>query len=253
MLRSGVPNAIKVFTEMREAGIEMKGYGSRIDSGDLAYLSKKAYAMLAKAGFEDAIISASSDLDEYLIDSLKQQGAKINAWGVGTNLITSNGWSAFGGVYKLVAIKTSWHKEFVPKIKLSENVEKVTNPGNKTIFRLYDKETGKIRADLIALVGETVDPDQDLMLFDPDSTWKKTKLHAGTFTVRELLVPVFKDGYCVYDSPSVMEIRENCTREKDTLWEESKRFVNPHKVYVDLSDKLYDMKKRLFEEMSLKD
>ncbi|MCR4752513.1 MAG: nicotinate phosphoribosyltransferase [Eubacterium sp.] len=253
VLRSGVPNAIKVFTEMREAGIEMKGYGIRIDSGDLAYLSKKAYAMLAEAGFEDAIISASSDLDEYLIDSLKQQGAKINAWGVGTNLITSNGWSAFGGVYKLVAIKTSWHKEFVPKIKLSENVEKVTNPGNKTIFRLYDKETGKIRADLIALVGETVDPDQDLMLFDPDSTWKKTKLHAGTFTVRELLVPVFKDGYCVYDSPSVMEIRENCTREKDTLWEESKRFVNPHKVYVDLSDKLYDMKKRLFEEMSLKD
>ena len=142
-LASGIPNAIRVFTEMREAGIEMKGYGIRIDSGDLAYLSKKAYAMLAEAGFEDAIISASSDLDEYLIDSLKQQGAKINAWGVGTNLITSNGWSAFGGVYKLVAIKTSWHKEFVPKIKLSENVEKVTNPGNKTIFRLYDKETGK--------------------------------------------------------------------------------------------------------------
>ena len=253
VLRSGVPNAIKVFTEMREKGIAMKGYGIRIDSGDLAYLSKKAYEMLEKAGFGDAIISASSDLDEYLIESLKQQGARINSWGVGTNLITSNGWSAFGGVYKLVAIKYGDDTEFTPKIKLSENVEKVTNPGNKTIFRLYDKETGKIRADLISLEGETIDPEQDLVLFDPDATWKKTKLHGGTYEVRELLVPVFKDGVCIYESPSVMEIREICTREKETLWEESKRFVNPHKVYVDLSDKLYDMKKALFREMSFKE
>ena len=253
VLKSGVPNAIRVFKEMREEGIELKGYGIRIDSGDLAYLSKRAYEMLAEAGFEDAIISASSDLDEYLIDSLKQQGAKINFWGVGTNLITSNGWSAFGGVYKMAAIKDNPDAEFEPKIKLSENVEKITNPGNKTIFRLYDKATGKIRADLIALAGETIDPEQDLMLYDPEATWKKTKLRAGTYTVRELLVPVFEKGLCIYESPSVMEIRDICTKEKDTLWEESKRFVNPHEVYVDLSDKLYDMKKELYSKMSMKD
>ncbi|MCF0146400.1 MAG: nicotinate phosphoribosyltransferase [Eubacterium sp.] len=252
VLRSGVPNAIKVFTEMREAGVDMKGYGIRIDSGDIAYLSKKAYAMLSEAGFEDAVISASSDLDEYLINSLKQQGAKVNSWGVGTNLITSNGWSAFGGVYKLAAIKKG-EGEFQPTIKLSENSEKITNPGNKTVFRLYDKKTGKIRADLIALEGESIDPEKDLVIFDPQETWKKTRLRAGTFTVRELLVPVFRNGLCVYESPSVMEIRDICSREKDTLWDESKRFVNPHEVYVDLSDKLYDMKKKLLEQMSMKD
>ena len=253
VLRSGVPNAIKVFQEMKASGAAMKGYGIRIDSGDLAYLSKKAYEMLSEAGFGDAIISASSDLDEDLILSLKQQGAKINSWGVGTNLITSNGWSAFGGVYKMSAIKNKDDAEFTPKIKISENVEKVTNPGNKTIFRLYDKETGKIRADLIALAGETVDPSQDLVLFDPNATWKKTKLHAGTYTVRELLVPVFENGKCIYESPSVMEIRDYCTKEKETLWEESRRFANPHKVYVDLSDNLYDMKKSLLESLSMKE
>ncbi len=151
VLKSGVPNAITVFKEMRDAGIELKGYGIRIDSGDLAYLSKEAFKMLDAEGFGDAIISASSDLDENLIDALKHQGAKINSWGVGTKLITSNDWSAFGGVYKMSAIKNKEDKEFTPKIKLSENIEKMTNPGNKTIFRLYDKVTGKRRGDLIAL------------------------------------------------------------------------------------------------------
>ena len=252
VLKSGVPNAIKVFREMQEAGIPLKGYGIRIDSGDLAYLSKKAYEMLDAAGFGDAIISASSDLDEYLINSLKQQGAKINSWGVGTNLITSNGWSAFGGVYKMAAIKNKDDKDFVPKIKLSENVEKITNPGNKTIFRFYDKSTGKIRADLIALADETFDPEKDITIFDPTATWKKTTLKGGTYTIRELLVPIFRNGLCTYDSPSTMEIQKICAAEKNTLWDETKRLTNPQEVYVDLSDRLFEMKQKLFHEMSKK-
>jgi nicotinate phosphoribosyltransferase len=252
VLRSGVPNAITVFKEMKAAGLPMKGYGIRIDSGDLAYLSKKAYEMLDAAGFGDAIISASSDLDEYLINSLKQQGAKINSWGVGTNLITSNGWSAFGGVYKLAAIKNKGDAEFTPKIKLSENPEKITNPGNKTVYRFYDKKTGKIRADLICLADEKFDPEEDLTIFDPQATWKKTTLKGGTYTVREMLVPVFKNGQCVYTSPSTMEIRDICTKEKETLWDETCRLTNPQNVYVDLSDKLYQMKQTLLHQMSRK-
>ena len=252
VLKSGIPNAIRVFREMKEAGYAMKGYGIRIDSGDLAYLSKKAYEMLAAAGFGDAVISASSDLDEYLIDSLKVQGAKINSWGVGTNLITSGDWPAFGGVYKMAAIRNKGDSDFTPKIKLSENSEKVTNPGNKTIYRIYDKKSGKIRADLICLADEIFDESRDMILFDPIETWKKTKLKGGTYTLRELLVPVFLKGGCVYTSPSVMEIRDICTREKETLWDESKRLVNPQKVYVDLSDRLYRTKAELLEEMSLK-
>ena len=156
--------------------------------------------MLEAEGFGDAIISASSDLDEYLIDSLKTQGAKINSWGVGTNLITSGDWPAFGGVYKLAAAKDKEDAEFTPKIKLSENSEKVTNPGNKTIFRIYDKESGKIRADLICLADETFDESKDMIIFDPIETWKKTKIKGGTYTLRELLVPIFQKGACVYTS-----------------------------------------------------
>jgi nicotinate phosphoribosyltransferase len=252
VLKSGVPNAIRVFKEMRAAGLPMKGYGIRIDSGDLAYLSKKAYEMLAAEGFGDAIISASSDLDEYLIDSLKAQGAKINSWGVGTNLITSSDCPAFGGVYKMAAVRNKDEEEFTPKIKLSENMDKVTNPGNKTIFRIYDKNTGKIRGDLICLADEKFDPEKNLVIFDPEATWKRTLIQGGTYNIRELLVPIFKKGVCCYESPSVMEIRDICAKEKETLWEESKRFVNPQEVYVDLSQKLYDMKKSLIEEMSLK-
>lgn len=243
-LKSGIPNAIRVFKEMRESGIKLKGYGIRLDSGDLAYLSKKARVMLDEAGFEDAIISASNDLDEYLIESLKLQGCRITSWGVGTNLITSKDNPAFGGVYKLAAVMGEDGK-FIPKIKLSENSEKVTNPGNKKIYRVYDKGTKKIRADLICLEEETVREDEELLLFDPNEPWKKTRLPAGDFELKEILVPVFKKGECVYESPSTMEIRDFCTREKDTLWDETKRFENPHKVYVDLSKKLYDLKMEL--------
>ncbi len=245
-LRSGVPNAIKVFSELREAGRMPEAYGIRLDSGDLAYLSKKARAMLDAAGFEDASICASSDLDERLIDSLKTQGAKINSWGVGTNLITSRDCPSFGGVYKLAAIQKDG--AFVPKIKLSENTWKITNPGNKTVFRIYDRESGKIRADLIALVGETVDESQPLLLFNPVSTWKKTLLPPDSYTVREMLVPVFQSGQCVYEPAPVMEIRDYCSRELSTLWDETRRLVNPQEVYVDLSQKLWDMKRALLDD-----
>lgn len=248
-IKSGVPNAIRVFAEMREAGIPLTFYGIRLDSGDLAYLSKKARKMLDAAGFPDAVISASNDLDEFLIDSLKAQGATITSWGVGTNLITSKDWPAFGGVYKLSAVMND-AGEFVPKIKLSENTEKITNPGNKTIYRIYEKDTGKIKADLICLVGETINPEESLLLFDPAEPWKKTRLHANTYTVKELLVPIFVKGKCVYESPKVMEIREFCKQELDTLWEETRRLLNPHQVYVDLSKKLYDMKIQLLDQMS---
>ena len=249
-IKSGVPNAIKVFTEMREAGIELKNYGIRLDSGDLAYLSKKARKMLDEAGFETAVISASNDLDEHLIHSLKVQGAKITSWGVGTHLITSKDCPSFGGVYKLAAIKQE-DGTFESKIKLSENTEKITNPGNKTIYRIYDKETGKMRADLICFADEVFDENEDLMLFDPNATWKKTLLEAGTYTMRELLKPVFIKGECFYESPSVMEIAAYCKKEKDTLWDETKRLANPHRVYVDLSQKLYDEKQRLLNQMSV--
>ena len=204
-LKSGVPNAIRVFQEMKDAGISPRKLGIRLDSGDLAYLSKKARKMLDEAGFEEATICASNDLDEYLIHDLKMQGAAIDSWGVGTNLITSKDCPAFGGVYKLAAIKDKDDEDFVPKIKLSENTEKITNPGNKTIYRIYDKATGKIRADLICMVNETFDESKDMIIFDPIETWKKTKIKGGTYTLRELLVPVFQKGLCVYTSPSVME------------------------------------------------
>ena len=246
-LNSGIPNAIKVFTEMKEAGIPLTFYGIRLDSGDLAYLSKKAKKMLDAAGFTDAVISASNDLDEYLIDSLKMQGAAINSWGVGTNLITSKDCPSFGGVYKLAAIMDKAAGQFIPKIKLSENAEKITNPGNKTIQRIYDKETGKIIADLICLVDEKYDTNNSLLLFDPIETWKKTLLAPGTYTLRELLVPVFKEGKCVYQSPKVMDIREYCKKELDTLWDESRRLMNPHTVHVDLSNELWHMKNQLLD------
>ena len=248
-LKSGVPHAIRVFREMREAGIPLTYYGVRIDSGDLAYLSKQIRKMLDDAGFPDAVISASNDLDEYLIESLKLQGAEITSWGVGTNLITAKDNPAFGGVYKMAAIQKE-DGNFVPKIKISENSEKITNPGNKTIYRIYDKATGKIRADLICLADETFDKACDMNLFDPNEPWKKTRIAGGTYTLRELLVPVFENGKCVYDSPKVMDIQAACTKEKDTIWDETKRFVNPSRIYVDLSDKLYRLKHDLLNDMS---
>lgn len=247
-LKSGVPNAIKVFKEMRDSGIKLSSYGIRLDSGDLSYLSKKAKKMLDAEGFTDAIISASNDLDENIINSLKLQGATINSWGVGTNLITSKDCPAFGGVYKLAAILDKKTNTFIPKIKLSENAEKITNPGNKTIYRIYSKETGKIIADLICLIDEEFNTNEPLLLFDPIETWKKTYLEPDTYIMREMLVPIFKNGICVYKSPSVMEIRQYCKEELDTLWEESKRLAYPHETYVDLSKKLWDEKQKLLEK-----
>lgn len=244
-LRSGVPNAIKVFEELRSKGKMPLKYGIRLDSGDLAYLSKKARKMLDAAGFPDASITASSDLDEYLIDSLKAQGAKIDSWGVGTKLITSKDCPSFGGVYKLAAIERDG--TFIPKIKLSENQWKITNPGNKKIYRVYEKDTGKLKADLIVLQEENLREDQPLLLFDPIATWKKTLLKPNSYTLRELLVPVFIDGKCVYTSPSVMTIRDYCNQELETLWDEVRRLVNPHIVYVDLSLKLYRLKADLLD------
>jgi len=243
-LHSGVPNAIRVFSELREKGIHPKSYGIRMDSGDLAYLSKEVRKMLDEAGFPDAVIAASNDLDEYLIESLKSQGATITSWGVGTNLITSKDNPSFGGVYKLAAIQNK-DGEFVPKIKKSENIEKVTNPGNKTVYRIYDNNSGKIKADLICLADETYDSSQQLVLFDPNALWKKTKLPGGSYTMRELLVPVIRAGKAVYRSPKVMEIRDYCNKEKDTLWDGCKRFAFAQLPRVDLSQKLYDLKTTL--------
>ena len=248
-LKSGVPNAIKVFTEMREQGIELKNYGIRLDSGDLAYLSKKAKKMFDEAGFSDVTIAASNDLDENLISSLKLQGAAVNSWGVGTNLITSKDSPSFGGVYKLAAIQDQETGEYIPKIKISENSEKITNPGDKVIYRIYDKESGKIFADLIALSDEVYDETKDLLLFDPVETWKKTLMKAGEYVMEPLMIPVYKDGRCVYkDRPSVMELQQICRRDMDRLWDEAKRLVNPHHVHVDLSRKLWDLKQRLLDE-----
>jgi nicotinate phosphoribosyltransferase len=204
--------------------------------------------MLDAAGFNDAFISASGDLDEHLIAALKTQGAKISLWGVGTNLITSKDCPAFGGVYKLAAQHENG--EWAPKIKLSDNPDKVTNPGIKKILRLYDKQTGKMKADLIALDHEVIDPAQPLTIFDPLATWRRMTLPAGEFTVRELLVPIFVDGKRVYQSPNVMDIRAYCQRELDTLWDEHKRLVNPHVMPVDLSQELYDLKQQMLNQFN---
>ena len=234
--------------DARGAGIPLTFYGIRMDSGDLAYLSKEAKKMLDAEGFTDAVISASNDLDETLITSLKNQGATINSWGVGTNLITSKDCPSFGGVYKLAAIMDKKTGKFIPKIKLSENEEKITNPGNKTTYRIYGKDSHKVIADIICLVGETFNEDEPLLLFDPIATWKKTLLAPGTYTMRELPVQVFKDGECVYHSPKVMDIQKYCKEELNTLWDETKRLVNPHEVHVDLSKPLWDMKHALLDK-----
>lgn len=243
-LKSGVPNAIRVFKEMQKAGIKLSNYGIRLDSGDLAYLSRQARLMLDAAGFFDATIAASNDLDEYVIQGLKAQDAKITCWGVGTHLITSKNCPSFGAVYKLAAIQNP-DKTFTPKIKLAENSEKITNPGDKKLYRIYDRLSGKVKADLICLADECFFEKDALSLFDPAAPWKKTRLAAATYTLREMLVPVFKHGRCVYECPDTMTTREYCQRELDSLLSETRRFINPHRVYVDLSQKLYDITKNL--------
>ena len=247
-LKSGIPNAIRTFDYMKEKGLPVDHIGIRLDSGDLAYLTKKARKMLDDAGYPQAKITCSNDLDEYLINSLFQQGACIDSFGVGTNLITAKDNPSFGGVYKLAAVQLD-DGTFEPKIKLSENTEKITNPGNKKIYRIYEKDSHKIKADLIWFEDETFTEDEPIELFDPAEPWKKTTMQPGEFELRELMVPVFLNGKCVYQARPTMEIRDYCLKEQDTLWEESRRLSNPHQVYVDLSQRLYDTKIGLLEQL----
>lgn len=244
VLRSGVPNAIRAFREellphgFRPAGI-------RIDSGDITYLSRKARGLLDDAGFPDCGIVASNSLDEYIIRDILIQGAKVDSFGVGERLITSRSEPVFGGVYKLAAVERDG--TVVPKIKISENVEKITTPGFKQVWRLYERESGKAIADVITLADETIDEGQPYELFDPEHTWKRKTV--ADFTARPLLVPVFRAGACVYQSPSVKEIAAYCQAQIDTLWEEVLRFENPHRYYVDLSRSLWSLKQRMMEQM----
>ena len=239
-LKSGVPNAITVFKELRAAGHEPTGI--RLDSGDLAYLSKRARKMLDEAGFENTKIFASGDLDETVIWDLKMQGAKLDVYGVGTKLITSDDMPALGGVYKMAAEIVNG--KMIPKIKISENAEKITNPGYKQVYRLYDSD-GKAIADLITLDDEVIDESKPLTIFDPVDTWKKMTL--TDFTAKPLLVPIFVNGKKVYHSPSLKEIQKHYCAEMDTLWDEYKRLTRPHVYKVDLSARLYELKRRLLE------
>ena len=240
-LRSGVPNAITVFNELREKGYEPRGI--RLDSGDLAYLSREARKMLDAAGFPDTIICASGDLDENLIRDLKLQGACINTWGVGTKLITSEDCPSLGGVYKMSAEYEDGR--VVPKIKISENPVKITNPGEKKLWRIYDKTSGKAVADLIALAHETYDTDKPLTIYDPVNTWKSMTL--TNYTMKELQVKVFDQGKRVYDSPSLNEIQKHCEEEMSTFWSQYKRLLNPHRYKVDLSDSLWMLKNSMLQ------
>ena len=248
-LKSGVPNAIRVFKEMLvPQGIT--NFAIRLDSGDISYLSKQARKMLDEAGLTTCKIVASNALDEHLIRDLLMQGAQVDTFGVGERMITSKSAPVFGGVYKLVAIEND-KGEIVPKIKLSENTTKITNPHFKKVYRLYDNETGKAIADEICLHDEVIDTAKPHVIFDPDATWKQKTL--TNFSVRELQVPIFKNGKRVYTSPSISEIRDYCAREVESLWDEVKRFENPHRYYVDLSKKLWDIKKELCVKNSLTD
>lgn len=242
-IKSGVPNAIKVFNEV----LVPKGYrpkGIRIDSGDIAYLSKKARVMLDEAGFEDCSICASNSLDEYIIRDLLEEGAKIDNFGIGEKLITASSEPVFGGVYKLAAVEKNG--EFVPKIKISDNVSKITTPCQKELWRLYDKESGKAIADVLTLLDENIDDTKPYTIFDPDNTWKKKEL--TNFNAVKLCKQIFSKGKCVYTSPSVKEIKSHCEQQLQTLWSEVTRFDNPHKYYVDLSKRLWDIKHALLTD-----
>lgn len=243
VLHSGVPNAIKVFDEVL-APMGKRPKGIRIDSGDIAYLSRKARKMLDGAGYPDCSIVASNSLDEYIIRDMLLQGAKVDSFGVGERLITSSSSPVLGGVYKLCAVEKDG--EIIPKIKLSENVQKITTPGNKRVYRLYDRESGKAAADLITLASETVDDSRPYELFDPDFTWKRKTL--TNYTARELLEPLFRKGECVYKERNIEEIKSYCREQIDTLWDEVTRFENPHNYYVDLSQQLWDVKHELLRK-----
>ena len=243
-LKSGVPNAIRAFNEvLRPLGIT--SCGIRFDSGDMAYLTKQARKMLDEAGWPGCKITVSNSLDEWLITDLLRQGARIDSFGVGERLITSKSSPVFGGVYKLCAVEGE-NGELVPKIKISENVGKITNPGFKKVYRFYNRETGMAEADYICLRDETVDDSKPLEICDPDARWKRKTME--NFVARELLVPIFEKGELVYDLPSLPEIKAHCEKEVASLWPEVRRFENPHGYYVDLSEKLMALKDRLLEE-----
>ncbi|MBR3847793.1 MAG: nicotinate phosphoribosyltransferase [Oscillospiraceae bacterium] len=243
VLKSGVPNAIKVFNEeLVPNGYRPKSI--RIDSGDITYLSQKARKMLDEAGFEDCKIIASNALDEYIIRDIIMQGAQIDIFGVGERLITSRSEPVFGGVYKLAAVEEEG--EIIPKIKLSENVEKITTPGFKKLWRLIDNESGKAMADVITLADETIESGKAYELFDPNHTWKRKTIE--NFTARPLHEQLFKQGECVYRDRSINEIRDFCAKSVDELWSEVCRFENPHKYYVDLSEKLWSVKKEMLDK-----
>ena len=237
-LKSGVPNAIRVFNEvLKPMGITKCGI--RLDSGDMAYLTQKARKMLDEAGWTECSISVSNSLDEYIIRDILRQGAKIDLFGVGERLITAKSEPVFGGVYKLAAVEEP-DGTIVPKIKISENVIKITNPHYKKLYRFYAKDTGKAIADYLTVYDEIVDDSKDLEIFDPEATWKTKQVY--NFTAKELQVPIFKDGKLVYKLPTLEEIRAYCKEQVDTLWDEIKRFDNPQTYYVDLSQKLWDVK-----------
>ena len=244
VLKSGVPNAIRAFKEvLLPQGIT--NCAIRLDSGDLTYLSRKARRMLDAAGLTECKIVASNTLDEYIIRDLLLQGAQIDSFGVGERLITSKSEPVFGGVYKLAAVEDK-EGNIIPKIKVSENPAKITNPHFKKVYRIFENETGKAMADLICVHDEVIDPSQPLELFDPEATWKRKAV--TDFTAVELLVPIFRGGKLVYQSPSITEMRAYCAAQIDLQWDEVKRFENPHNYYVDLSQKLWDIKHNLLKE-----
>ena len=243
VLKSGVPAAIRVFKEMKP-----RKMGIRIDSGDVTYLTKKSRQMLDEAGLQDCQIVVSNSLDEYIIRDVILEGACIDSFGVGERLITAKSEPVFGGVYKLVALETDG--KLIPKIKISENVEKITNPGFKHVYRLYDKKTGKARGDVITLADEKVPELEEYEIFDPNAVWKRTKIR--DYYVRDLRVQLFDKGRCVYESPSVDEIKDYCQQQMETLWDETLRCENPQTYYVDLSQKLWDTNNQLLSEFARK-
>ncbi|MDR1028891.1 MAG: nicotinate phosphoribosyltransferase [Clostridiales Family XIII bacterium] len=239
VLKSGIPNAIRVFREVKPAKM-----GIRIDSGDITYLTKRAGRMLDDAGLTECEIVISNSLDEWIIRDVISQGARIDSFGVGERLITAGSEPMFGGVYKLAAIEESG--TIVPKMKLSENVEKITNPGNKTLYRLFDKDTGRVMADVITLDHEPVPAGDDYIIFDPSFPWKRKRL--ANFKAVNIRKPIFEKGKCVYVSPDIHAIRAYCKEQIDTLWEELLRFENPQNYYVDLSDELWRLRSDLIEQ-----
>lgn len=247
-LKQGVPDAITIFKEMKEAGTLPKVYGIRLDSGDLAYLSKEAHKMFTAAGFPDAVIAASNDLDENLIFELKGQGSAINSWGVGTNLITAKDSPSLGGVFKLAGQYDDG--KFVPKIKMSDNAEKISNPGLKNVLRVYDKKTGKMKADIIILEGESIDESKDLLLKSDKAPWRFRTIPAGTYRVQQMLIPIFKQGKLVYKKPNLKDIMTYADEQIQTLWPEYLRLVNPEEMWVQRSSKLSALRDAVLKEES---